>query len=109
MFPRKAYGAVELTSPNNWNLAFSPRKTPAVVGPEFNPIRSDKFDVPCRVLSCNSMDLVADTEKMENMNDEISAYRTEAFLQFMRQFIHFYSYCIGKLGHDHGMVFPTFG
>ena len=34
------------TSPNNWNLAFSPRSTPAVVGPEFNPIRSDRFDVP---------------------------------------------------------------
>jgi hypothetical protein len=30
-----------LTSPNNWNLAFSPRKTPAVVGPEFNPKRME--------------------------------------------------------------------
>jgi hypothetical protein len=36
----------ERTSPNSWNRAFSPRKTPAVVGPEFNPIRKDKSAVP---------------------------------------------------------------
>ena len=34
------------TSPNSWKRAFSPRKTPAVVGPEFNPTRSDKALVP---------------------------------------------------------------
>jgi hypothetical protein len=34
------------TSPNNWNRAFSPRSTPAVVGPEFNPTRRDRSEVP---------------------------------------------------------------
>ena len=36
----------KLTSPNNWNLAFSPRSTPAIVEPEFNPIRRARFVVP---------------------------------------------------------------
>ena len=27
-------------SPNNWNLAFCPRNTPAVTGPLCNPIRT---------------------------------------------------------------------
>jgi hypothetical protein len=37
------------TSPNNWNRAFSPRNTPAVVGPEFNPIRRDRSEVPYHI------------------------------------------------------------
>jgi hypothetical protein len=33
------------TSPNNWNRAFSPRRTPPVTGPECKPIRNDNVDV----------------------------------------------------------------
>ena len=38
---------VQRTSPNSWNLALSPRKTPAVVGPEFKPTRKDRSAVSC--------------------------------------------------------------
>ena len=37
------------TSPKSWNRAFSPRKTPAVVGPEFKPTRKDSSAVPYNV------------------------------------------------------------
>ena len=43
----KAYILTLRTSPKSWNRAFSPRKTPAVVGPEFKPTRSERLAVPC--------------------------------------------------------------
>jgi hypothetical protein len=47
------------TSPNNWNRAFSPRNTPAVVGPEFKPIRIAKLDVPYSIYEIDSWQILA--------------------------------------------------
>lgn len=36
---------VFIVSPNNWNLALSPRRTPAITGPECNPTRRPSSDL----------------------------------------------------------------
>ena len=94
-------------SPNNWNLDFSPLKTPAVTGPLCRPNRIFKspklVDVMVNVVSHRKC-----PDKVSNIffcRQKRTCIRSQFTFQNLRQIVHLVFALISKFCHNYCMVF----
>jgi hypothetical protein len=97
-------------SPNSWKRARSPRKTPAVTGPQCNPTRNCKSSVsgPSSLVNCFTNELnfckQSRANRLQCRQGDVDKVSVEAPKNTMKrqhlQLIH--------LRHDNGMILATF-